>query len=192
MNGFLYYFYSGVADWSGYYPHVKEAIPPNAPKPLGRAMQMTAYADTDHAGDITMRRSRTGILLFLNRSPPIMWQSKKQASIEMSTFRSKFMVLKAAVEMIKGLRYKVRMMGIPLEGATHVLVDNMSVVHNTSRLESTLKKKSNSFVYHFIRESAAASEIQISHAKSKENISDMLTKIQMGPERKWLAQMVLY
>ena len=75
---------------------------------------------------------------------------------------------------------------------THVLVDNMSVVHNTSRLESTLKKKSNSIVYHFMRESAAASEIQISHVESKENISDMLTKIQTGPERKRLAQMVLY
>ena len=110
----------------------------------------------------------------------------------MSTFGSKFMALKATMEMIKGLRYKVRMMGIPLEEATHVLADNMSVVHNTSRPESTLKKKSNSIVYHFIRESATASEIQISHVESKENISDMLTKIQTGPERKQLAQMVLY
>ena len=121
-----------------------------------------------------------------------MWQSKKQASIETSTFGSKFMALKAAVEMIKGLRYKVRMMGIPLEEATHVLVDNMSVVHNTSRPESTLRKKSNSIAYHFVRESATASEIQILHVESKENISDMLTKIPTGQERKQLAQMVLY
>ena len=173
---------AGVADWSGYYPNVKEAIPPNAPKPLGKAMQMTSYVDTDHMGDIMTCCSRTGILLFLNRSP-IMWQSKKQASIETSTFGSEFMALKAAMEMTKGLRYKVRMMGIPLEEATHVLVDNMSVIHNTSRLESTLKKKSNSIAYHFVRESATASEIQISHVESKENISDMLTKIQTGPER---------
>ena len=151
---------AGVADWSRYYPNVKEAIPLNAPKPLGMAMQMTCYINSDHAGDIVMRWSRTGILLFLNRSP-IMWQSKKQASIETSTFGSKFMALKAAMEMIRGLRYKVRMMGLPLEEATHVLVDNMSVVHNTSRPESTLKKKSNSIAYHFVRESAAASEIQI-------------------------------
>ena len=154
-------------------------------------MQMTSYVDVDHAGDIVMHHSRTGILLFLNRSP-IMWQSKKQASIETSTFGSEFMALKAAMEMIRGLRYKVRMMGIPLEEATHVLVNNMLVVHNTSSLESTLKKRSNSIAYHFVRESAAASEIQISHVESKENISDMLTKIQTGPERKRLAEMVLY
>ena len=121
-----------------------------------------------------------------------MWQSKKQASIETSTFGSEFMALKAAVEMIKGLRYKVRMMGIPLEEATHVLVDNMSVVYNTTRPESTLKKKSNSISYHYVRESAAAAEIKISHVESSENVSDMLTKLQTGPERKRLAQMVLY
>ena len=121
-----------------------------------------------------------------------MWQSKKQASIETSTFGSEFMALKSAVEMIKGLRYKVRMMGIPLEGATHVLVDNMSVVYNTTRPESTLKKKSNSIAYHYVHESAAAAEIQISHVESSENVSDMLTKLQTGPERKRLSQMVLH
>ena len=61
-----------VADWSRYYPNVKEAIAPNAPKPIGKAMQMTSYVDADHTGDIMTHCSRTGILLFLNRSP-IMW-----------------------------------------------------------------------------------------------------------------------
>ena len=154
-------------------------------------MQMTCYVDSDHAGDLVTRRSRSGVLLSLNRSP-IMWQSKKQASIETSTFGSEFMALKAAVEMIKGLRYKVRMMGIPLEEATHVLVDNMSVVYNTTRPESTLKKKSNSIAYHYVRESAAAAEIKISHVESSANVSDMLTKLQTGPEQKRLSQMVLY
>ena len=97
---------AGVADWSRYYPNVKEAIPPNAPKPLGKAMQMTSYVNADHAGDIVTCCLRTEILLFPNRSP-IMWQSKKQASIETSTFGSEFMGLKAAVEIIRGLRYKV-------------------------------------------------------------------------------------
>ena len=180
-----------IADWTGYYPDAKEAIPPNTPTPLSKPMQMTCYIDSDHAGDLVMRRSMSGVLLYLNRSP-IMWQSKKQASIETSTFGSEFMALKAAVEMIKGLRYKVRMMGIPLEEVTHVLVDNMSVVYNTTRPESTLKKKSNSIAYHYVRESAAAAEIKISHVESSENVSDMLTKLQTGPERKRLSQMVLY
>ena len=180
-----------VTDWTGYYPGVKEAIPPNAPKPLGKPMQMTCYVDSDLTRDLVTRRSRSRVLLFLNRAP-IMWQSKKQASIETSTFCFEFMVLKAVVEMIRGLCYKVRMMGILLDKATHVLVDNMSVMYNTTRPESILKKKSNSIAYHFVCKSAAATEIQISHVNSKENVSDMLTKVQTGPERKRLAQMILH
>ena len=58
-----------VVDWTGYYPGVKEAIPPNTPKPLGKLMQMTCYVDSDHARDLVTRRSRSRVLLFQNRAP---------------------------------------------------------------------------------------------------------------------------
>jgi hypothetical protein len=76
------------------------------------------FFDADHAGDRVTRRSRTGVLLYLNRSP-ILWYSKKQGSIETSTFGSEFMELKTAVDMVMGMRYKLRMMGIPIDGHTH-------------------------------------------------------------------------
>ena len=82
------------------------------------------------------------------------------------------------------------MMRIPIDKLTHVMVDNMSVVYNTTRLESTLKKKSNSITYHFIRESAVANEIKIQHVGTKENMSEMLSKSLSEPERKQLSQMV--
>ena len=110
-----------------------------------------------------------------NRSP-ILWSSKKQRSIETSSFGSEFMALKTAMEIICSLRYKVRMMGIPIDEVTHIMVDNMSMVYNTTRPESTLKKKSKSIAYHFIRESAVAKEIKIQHVGTKVNMSDMLLK----------------
>ena len=55
--------------------------------------------------------------------------------------------MKTAVELIEGLRYKLRMMGVPLDGATFVKADNMSVVHNCSNPASQLKKKSNSICW---------------------------------------------
>ena len=38
-------------NWTGWYPEAKEVIPPNAPKPLGRGVQMMCYVDADHVGD---------------------------------------------------------------------------------------------------------------------------------------------
>ena len=51
--------------------------------------------------------------------------------------------MKHCVEELRAFRYKLRMMGVPLEGPTYVFGDNMSVINNTSKPESTLKKKSN-------------------------------------------------
>jgi hypothetical protein len=178
-------------DWGAFYPDAKEQIPDNCPPARGRAMQMTVFADADHAGDRISRRSRAGIILYLNRSP-IVWYTKKQNSVETSTFGSEFMAVKAAVELIKGMRYKLRMLGIPLEGPTTLFVNNMSVVANTSAPESTLKKKSNAIAYHYVRESVAARIIQIEFIRSADNKADILTKPQTGPERQRLVSGILY
>ena len=74
----------------------------------------------------------------------------------------------------------------------HIQVDNMSVVNNTTKLESTLKKKSNAITYHFIRENVANVTCKIAFEPSKTNPADLLTKIHTGTERARLALMILF
>ena len=38
-------------DWSDFYPGVSEALPPNAPKPLGKGMTLLMFIDSGHTGD---------------------------------------------------------------------------------------------------------------------------------------------
>ena len=145
-------------DWSATaYGPCKEEIPPNAPTPRGIGFTMRAFVDSDHAGDSVTRRSRTGFIVFLN-SAPIYWFSKKQTSIETSSFGSEFIAMKQCCEYIRGLRYKLRMMGIPVELPTYIFGDNQSVLANTTTPHSTLKKKSSSIAYHFVREGVAKNE----------------------------------
>ena len=178
-------------DWGDFYRHAEEAIPPDMPEPLGEPVQITCFVDSDHAGDKVTRRSRTGVLIFVNRAP-IIWYSKKQMSIETSSFGSEFSAMKTATEIVEGLRYKLRMMGVPLEGPAFVKADNLSVVNNTSKPESVLKKKSNSIAYHYVRERVAAGVIVVSHEDSKSNLADMLTKTQSVRTRLELACHVLH
>ena len=100
--------------------------------------------------------------------------------------------MKTAVELVEGLRYKLRMMGVPLDGPTHIKADNMSVVHNCSNPASQLKKKSNSIAYHYVRERCAGMACSVSYISTLENLADMLTKSQPGEVRKRLAERVLY
>ena len=178
-------------DWTDFYPDAREAVPTDAPEPRGKAVQSTCFVDADHASDRVSRRSRSGVLIYLNRSP-IVWYSKRQNSVETSTFGSEFVALKAATELVVGLRYKLRMMGVPIDGATNVQVDNQSVVYNTTLPESTLKKKSNAIAYHYVRENVAADTIRIRFCRSEDNLADMLTKIQPGTTRRSLAGRVLF
>jgi hypothetical protein len=179
-------------DWKTVYGDVQEPIPLNAPSPRGKEVDTRLFVDADHAGDKRLRRSRTGFFIFLN-SALVMWLSKKQATIETSVFGSEFVALKHGIESIRGLRYKLRMMGVPLSGPTYVYGDNMSVIHNTQSPESTLRKKSNEVCYHFARESVAMDECRTGHIDTKENPADLATKvIPGGAQRDHLVGKVLY
>jgi hypothetical protein len=181
----------GGSSWSDFYGDEQEAIPPNAPVPLGESVQMTVFVDADHAGNLLTRRSRTGVLVYLNRSP-ILWYTKQQSMVETSLFGSEFCALKTAVEMIKGLRYKLRMMGVEIDGPTQVRVDNQSVVKNSSLPESTLKKKSHSIAYHYVRENVANGTIRIGYESTTTNLADCLSKPQSGAKRRELVSQILY
>jgi hypothetical protein len=105
---------SPTFDWADFYGDISEAIPSNAPKPRGNLVQMTAFVDADHAGNQVTQRSHTGILIHLNQAP-IIWHSKAPATVETSTFGSEFVALHIATELIKALRYKLQMIGVPIK-----------------------------------------------------------------------------
>ena len=65
------------------------------------------FCDASHATDLIT----TGIILFLD-GIPIKWYSKRQNTIEASTFGSEFVALKIATEMNDAMRYKLRMLGV--------------------------------------------------------------------------------
>mmetsp|Transcript_14718 Transcript_14718/g.21188 ORF Transcript_14718/g.21188 Transcript_14718/m.21188 type:complete len:136 (+) Transcript_14718:440-847(+) len=72
------------------------------------------------------------------------------------------------MECLRGIRYKLRMMGVPISGPSMIYGDNMSVINNTQRPESQLKKKLLSTCYHFCRESVAMGESMTVHVESAE------------------------
>ena len=71
---------------------MKELTLNNAPRAIGKEFIIRAYVDADFAGDILTRMSRTGFVVFINGSP-IFWMSKKQSSLETSSFGSEFVAM---------------------------------------------------------------------------------------------------
>jgi hypothetical protein len=70
-----------------FYPDSSEEIPKDLPLEKGPRVRMTVYVDADHENDLVTRRSFTGILVMLNNTP-IRWISKRQKTVETSTYGS--------------------------------------------------------------------------------------------------------
>jgi Reverse transcriptase (RNA-dependent DNA polymerase) len=183
--------FSSHADWTDFYRHSEEAIPDDVPEPLGNNVEIHCFVDSDHASDTVSRKSQTGILIFLNRAP-LIWYSKKQNSVESSTFGSEFVAMKTAVEQIQALRLKLRWMGVPFDGPASIYCDNLTVVNSTRQPEATLAKKHNGIAYHKCRESVATGMIQVAYESTETNLSDLLTKVMDGGRRNFLIGRILY
>ena len=161
--------------WTEFYPDAEEELPPDLPIPKGKPARTTCYVDADHAHDVVTRRSVTGVLLFF-QSMPVKWLSKRQKTVETSSYGSELVAARVAVELIIELRYKLRMLGVPVNEPTLMLGDNMSVILNTTVPSSQLKKKHNAIAYHRVREAIAGKVVKFVHIPSTTNISDVMTK----------------
>ena len=176
-------------DWSDFYPDADSLVPDNCPKGLGETVKITCYVDANHAGNMVTRRSHTGFVIFINSSP-IIWWSKRQNTVETSTFGSEYVALRIATEQIIALRYKLSMMGIKVEDPANVFCDNEAVAKNSATLESVLTKKHNAICFHKVRECCAAGIIRVGWIDGNSNPADLFTKVLPKIKRQWMIKFI--
>ena len=179
------------ADWTDFYGEVFEEVPPRMPEPKGKHVSTSCFVDANHAGNVVTRRSHTGILIYVNNAP-IIWYSKRQNTVESSSFGSEFVALRIAKELVIALRYKLRMFGVPVTEPTNVFCDNNGVVKNVSIPQSMLQKKHNAINYHAIREAVAAGIIRVGKEDGMTNLADLFTKVLTADRRRALCRHIMY
>jgi hypothetical protein len=158
----------------------------------GKSVIVSSFVDANHAGNVIMRRSHTGILIYVQNAP-ILWFSKRQNTVKSSSFGSEFVILRTAKDMLVALRYNLQMFGVPIDGPTNVFCDNNGVVvKNTTIPESMLAKKHNSIKYHAIREAVAARIIRVGKEVGMTNLADLFTKVLTADRRRALCCCIMY
>ncbi len=116
---------------------------------------------------------------------PICWYSKSQYSVETSTYGSALVCARISTELSIELRYKLRMLGVAIEGPTIMFDEKQSVVSSTTIPSNTLKKWHNALAYHRIGEAVAAGTISFRFIQSSWNWVDILTK-PLSPKKFYL------
>ena len=152
--------------WKEFYPEAEEAIPANAPDPEGKLVKVRAYADADKTGNLLKRLSHNGIIIYIQNSP-ITWFSKRQNTVDTSSFGSEFIALNITTEITEYLRYKLRTLTVPIDGPADFFCDNKSVVIKLSVPGSVLSKKYNSICYHRVQEDQTEGNIWVGCIEGK-------------------------
>ena len=95
-------------------------------------------------------------------------------------------------EMVKALRYKLRMFGVTIEGPTDMFCDNKVVYKNSSTPESLVCKKHHIIAYHMCRQAVVAEICRIAKEDTDTNLSDISTKVLPRPRIEQLMNLFTY
>jgi hypothetical protein len=163
-------------DWGHtVYGNVKELIPKDSPKPLGKPVTTITYTDANLYHDMLTGRSVTGILQLCNQTL-VDWYSKWQDTIVTAPFGSEFTAARIAVDRIIDLRITLRYLGVPLNHKSFMFGDNQAVVMNSAIPHSFLNKHHNALSYHHVREMIAAKILGYYWIDGKLNPADIVSK----------------
>ena len=87
----------------------------NTPEPQDKEVDIHMFMNSDHARDKVSCRSRSGFSIYLNTAL-VQWFSKKPSTVETSVFGAEFVAMQQGIDALRGLRHKVRMMGVSISG----------------------------------------------------------------------------
>jgi hypothetical protein len=136
---------------------------------------MTMYSDSDWAGDVATRKSISGFILFL-LDCPIIWRSKQQSNVTLSSTEAEYVAMSEATKEIKFVTQLLESIGIPVEYPIVVRVDNVGAIFMSENITATNRTRHIDVRYHFIREIIEDGVVKIQFVRTAENKADPFTK----------------
>jgi len=136
---------------------------------------LTVYTDSDWAGDKETRHSVSGYTLFL-MNVQILWKSKSQKTLALSSSEAKYYALSEAAKDIKFAHMLLISMGIEVELPIIVRVDNVGALFMTENISMAGRTKHLDLRTRFVNQMAEEGFLKFEFVKSSQNKADHLTK----------------
>jgi hypothetical protein len=136
---------------------------------------LSGYTDSDWEGSVADRKS-TSRCCFNLGSTMILWQSRKQSNISLSTMEVKYIV--ACSARCKSIWLRKLLTGLfDLEmEATMILCDNHSFIKMTENLVFHDRSKHIEIRYHYIHDMVQRGALKLLYVSMDEQVADVLTK----------------
>ena len=139
-------------------------------------LQLVGYCDADWGGgDLDGRRSTTGYVFSLG-SGSIVWSSKRQPTVALSTTEAEYMATTNAAREAVWLRRLLGELGYEPTEATVLYSDNQGSIRLAHNPVNHSRTKHIDVQHHFVRELIESKEVALRYCPSDANVADVLTK----------------
>jgi transposase InsO family protein len=138
---------------------------------------ITAFCDSDWAGDGDDSRSTGGHIIKLDGCP-VIWTSRKQKNVSLSTAEAEVMAaanLGKDLIWVRALVKELTMRSDPLP-PSRIFCDNKSAIHILKNNTTSSKTKHVVMKYHFLKECLVNKEMEILYIPTLHQQADILTK----------------
>lgn len=135
---------------------------------------LQGYCDADWGGDQRDRKSTSGYL-FTFANCLVMWCSKKQSSVSLSSTEAEYVSMSMAASEACWLVNLLQDLDVQNCSPVKLYCDNQSAILNAST-DSVKRLKHVDIRYHFIKDLIKNNKIDIQYINTCEQLADMLTK----------------
>ena len=132
------------------------------------------YCDADYAGDVNTRKSTTGFVYILNGGA-VVWSSKLQPTVAVSTAEAEYMAAAQAVKEALWLKTLLRDFGFST-GPMKINSDNQGAINLLKHPMSSAKSKHIDVIHHFARERVQRKEVNFEYCTTEQMLADCMTK----------------
>lgn len=141
----------------------------------GGEEKLTAYTDSDYAGDVEDRKSTSGYA-FLISSGAVAWSSKKQPVVTLSTTEAEFIAAAACACQSIWMRKILATLGFEGNKCTDILCDNSSTIKLSKNPVIHGRSKHIDVRFHFLRDLTMEGTVKLEFCGSKHQLADIMTK----------------
>jgi hypothetical protein len=136
-------------------------------------LEIDLWVDADFANSTEDRKSISGMILIVNKNT-IMYQSKKQSIVSLSTCESEFVSMASGIQSLLWFVNLLDELKIPY-AKPKIKCDNQATIKYVRNPNNVTKNKHISIKYNFVRDSIQE-KFDLEYVASNLNLADVLTK----------------
>lgn len=134
---------------------------------------MFAYSDAYWAGDVTVRKSNSGLFIAINGIPAA-WKSQKQVGVVLSFCAMEYIAISECTKLLKWAHMLLKELGLLEEESTVVFEDNTETSKWTKSEEIA---KPVDVQYHFGKGEVSNCTLKVLYSRSEQMLVDHMIKV---------------